>query len=1312
MTGNYGDGPAGWGEVCTDNRYTTCYTFTTGAAAPGRWSNTDGAGHNITFNDHVNANQTYVRVDDVRVNGTSYAGWTEPGFPVTPLDLGYLDGTGAASPNTGATVCVDFTLRSTEDSETSDTVDFSGLNIPGYAALCGGDDDYDQGVVVNFAKSYVAVNTTPSPNSIDVCEAKEFTIEIADNSTFINGWPLYDAQIKLDTKGNYTLLGGAGDPTYPITFTNINQIDGTPIPATNPADNGDGTYTWNLGDIRHHDSNGAAYLPRPRITFWMRKNCDETAKDWSADIYFNDRCYNDSGSTHFDTDPNTPAGGGHHYPGEGMLLVKKAGLDITVEPATIMAYTKYPEFDIAIWNRGGGTAYNVDVLLNNGDDLVYWAHSVPSGAAPDSMTGAQGDNDVTFHYDSIPAGEKRYLHIRDKLTGCNNTNITVTTTWGCGGACETINKNTTVNLTTPTVMVVDHSVDHKTDYCGDNSRFTIKGKNAGNVYAYNVKFVEKLPPGFSYAGGDSYSLSCGTVGTPTITTSGTTATGITITWDFSTVLPADADGDHPLPPGCELTVNFNANIANCPDAGYYSGGNKKAAAHTEVDPPCNAQTGGSINSSADYNLYTDAAHPHISIVKEGRNVTKGTTWTTGTVIADSAETIEWRITLTSDGDYLATDVRLNDTIPPNTTYVAGSTKLDGVPNTWTPGGTLSLGDMDTTGPSHEHVIIFRTTVSDCTSDTQNTATATWGCLTGCGGTTPPTEQTATDSVTLRTIAYIFDFRISTVAHPQTGVNYIVTDGGRMHVGLTNYGSRANLGTGDYLRIPLPTGFNYDSSCAPTISSNQTHASLNANPSTVTNSTCGGANGELRWDNTKINYIDTFETITLEFNIEADGCYLDTTCAGYGPTKEPPSIPNSRIQGELQYTDSCGNPRSKNSNNFWIDPKQPDLDISVDPANPVIQPGDTQKTFTFTIRNNGDETAKNVAKVGGAISEPYVSQFGPGYHNPVVSTTSGGAVSTVGNTITISNMNDLAPGGSYTVTITLDIIPGRPSADYWIDGEIKGTSLRCDGAATDAASQPCAAKTYSDDKVQATAGEGKLVLRPDHTGTGKPCGEIIYIHTLRNNGQVADDFDLTATSSLGLNYLFYLVDADGKITGAPITSIHLDPSGEESFAIRLFIPCDTPENSVDITKVTATFRSDPQVFRTVTDITTIATKLFMKKEARNVTDSGTFSDQAEGTPGETLEYRITFQNYDKQNLSAITISDPIPPFTELVANAYNSSTNSVWIHFTFADGTTSDCYTNAASPVVTVNIVASCPLIPTTLKPGEKGELYYQVKIKE
>jgi len=1379
----------GWGEVCTDNRYTTCYTFT--GTAPPTWSDTDSFGHNISFGDRCIVGQTFVSVDAVRVNGTGYGGW--PGTSVCDanpnnnnLDLAYLDGAAAPKPNTGATLCVDYTLHSVEASEIWGMVDFSGLTIPGYPTGCGGDEDYDQGARLRITKSYVAVNTSASPKVIDACEAKQFTIEIADHfNDWPDLWPLYDAQITLDTKGNYTLLGGVGDPTYPITFTNINQIDGVAIPAFNPVQAGD-VHTWDFGDIRHHQANGAGYSPSPRITFWMRKNCDATQKDWSADIYFNNRC-NDNADPR--TSNTSPGVNGHHYPNEGVTLVKKGNPMANIVPPTVSATSRYPQFSIQGWNAGTGGLYNLNVQIDNNNQLLYYSSTTsgtPPTSSPPNALGGSEDPASPFVWDNLVPNAKGNIVITNKLANCANPHTDIEICWGCGAGCSATCTSGNCSSTpccgdadiclcqtagidyllpSPAVMVIEHSAD-KIDYCGNNSQFTIKSKNTSAINAYNVKIVENLPPGLDLTViPTSFNYTCdgGLTGTPAATITGDPIAGFSITWDFSNVLPTDAYGDRPMKEGCEITIQFNANITSCLIAQAYSGGNKRASAHVEFDPPCNLP-GGSIIHSSDYNLYTEVAHPRVTIVKEGRNVTKGTAWTQGTVIADTSDTIEWRVTLNSNGDYLAHNVRLQDAIPANTNYVAGSTTLDGaaqLDTVWAPGtapngiapgsNTFSLGDMNT-GTSH--VVIFRTTVTGCVADTTNRAQITWGCLTGCT-TTPPTEQQAEDSVSLRTIPYL-----AMTTSDISPLGYFVTDGGKLRVVITNYGARATIGAGDYLNVPLPTGFNYDASCGPTITSNiPAHGGLVATPSTTNNNTCSGANGELQWDNTRIDYIDTGETITLEFNLEADGCYLDTTCAGHGPDANAPNtgtehipIPNTSIQTSLSYHNSCLAASTLNANLLTINPRQPDLDISVDPTAPVINPGDTTKLFTFTIRNSGDATASHIAMVGGGINEPFVSTIGTGFSTPtVMGNTCGGNVTTGASSITIDTMSNLNAGATCTVQIRVNIIPNQSADKYWIDGEIRGTSLRCDGAVVDAASQPCASHSYSDDKVKAAAGEGKLVLRPDHTGEGKPCGEVIYLHTIRNNGSVADWFDLTAVSSKNWKYVFYQVDSNGNITGTPITGIYLcnrcpvatpdctctippaygggTAHDHASFAVRLFIPCDAAWNTVDNTVITACYRSDPQTCRSVTDTTTVITKLFMKKEARNVTAGGTFSDSATGKPTDVVEYRITFQNYTTTDLSGITISDPIPPFSTLNTTAggpYPSGgvNYPVKVEFTFdTPPGPCTCYTTPTSPIVTVAIPTGCAnpgCAPapctcncgqvTTLKPGEKGEVYYQVTI--
>lgn len=107
-------------------------------------------------------------------------------------------------------------------------------------------------------------------------------------------------------------------------------------------------------------------------------------------------------------------------------------------------------------------------------------------------------------------------------------------------------------------------------------------------------------------------------------------------------------------------------------------------------------------------------------------------------------------------------------------------------------------------------------------------------------------------------------------------------------------------------------------------------------------------------------------------------------------------------------------------------------------------------------------------------------------------------------------------------------------------------------------------TYSDDYKYVQAAEGRLVLRPDNMGSGRAGGEIIYLHTVKNNGAIADDIQLTATNSLGWSSLFYLVNAAGQITGGPITKVTLGAAGAvndtANIAVRVFIPSSAAETA--------------------------------------------------------------------------------------------------------------------------------------------------------
>lgn len=1313
------------GEVCTVNRYTVTYTFNTGANAPSTWSDTDGLGHNLSLYDQMSFGQTFNTIVSVKVDGTSYASdFSAVNFSTVPLDLGYLDSTAAPKPNAGATLEVVYDLNS--GSAGGNGVDFTRLTIPGFSPPCVSKDYYEKGTLVDISASSVSV-ATASPTIIDVAEIKQFTLSLNAN----NPWPLYDPIITLDTLGNYSLVGGVGDPTYPIVFNNFYTIDGTAIAAFAPVQSGN-KYEWTFtSDLRSvANSNGSG--PSPSITFYMRKGCDANAKTWNAQLKYNTRCSdNEVNRTQTASATGQP------------VLVRKAALDIQVQPTTISAYDKYPIFKITIWNKGSGVAFNTDVQVDNGTSLKYSTHSIPSGPSPDTVTGISGDNDVTFRYNQIAPGEKRYIDIRDLVVSNSSLGISVVSGWGSGTSyCEQITKTTSVLLPPTQVIISAHSVDHRTDYCGHNSRFTVKTKNAGTVRAYNTIVTEVLPKGFVYVGNETYSISSGALtGSPTVVTSGTSASGVGVTWDFSSVLPLDSYGEHSMATGIEIEIQFDAVIDGCSGAQAYTNGDKKANASVAVDPPYNATTGGSINVSPVSILTTYAANPKVTIINESRNVTDGGTFTTNQVLADYGETIEYRITLKSVGDFLASNVRLETILPANVTWIAGSTNVDGVANAWQPGvsgSPLSLGEMsiNTSDMSQEYIIIYQGTVNDATSDTIHQATVKWGCG-SCSGTVPAMEQTtAASNLSLRTIP-VLTITVSTQTYGVTGTTQFRNDGGHLRIQIANAGTRALLDAGDYLTIKPPTGFNFNDSASypPTISGKSGHT-LTASPSSITNTTALGdaGRGELRWDNTKIDYIDQGETITLDFYAEADGRYLDTVPSGYGQNSEPPAIPNSTVTATLyyHYIDS-GSPTAANkaSNNLPVDPYQADLDISIDPATPVVQPGELQKTFTIKIKNNGDAVAANVAKVAGSINEPFVLNFGNGFTHPVYTNNCGGSVSVAGNTITISNMSNFNAGQEKTFVLTLDVIEGRPNSDYWIDARIRGTAMKdaINPVSSYSVGGPGSGySTYSDDYIYVQAAEGRLVLRPDNMGSGRAGGEIIYLHTVKNNGAIADDIQLTATNSLGWSSLFYLVNAAGQITGGPITKVTLGAAGAvndtANIAVRVFIPSSAAGNSVNVTTVKATYTYDSQVYRTVKDTTTVgSSQLFMKKETRNLTLAGAFGNKADGKPGETIEYRISFQNYSAKEISTIIISDPIPPFSDLVTAAYPSSTPTHALHFVFyfADATV-DVYADSAgahAPVyIDFNALTADPALSARfadgifrLKAGERGELYYQIVIQ-
>jgi uncharacterized repeat protein (TIGR01451 family) len=154
--------------------------------------------------------------------------------------------------------------------------------------------------------------------------------------------------------------------------------------------------------------------------------------------------------------------------------------------------------------------------------------------------------------------------------------------------------------------------------------------------------------------------------------------------------------------------------------------------------------------------------------------------------------------------------------------------------------------------------------------------------------------------------------------------------------------------------------------------------------------------------------------------------------------------------------------------------------------------------------------------------------------------------------------------------------------------------------------------------------------PDNAGNATAGGTITYAHTLTNNGNVADTFDLTYSSSQGWTYVF--LDA----LNSPITSVALAPGASAAVNVRLTVPAGVALGTVEVGVMTATgqvtLASD-----IATDVTTItAGNLSLAKSVNPVGDQ---------VPGTDLTYTVDYQNLGSTTLNTIVINDAVPTWTQ-------------------------------------------------------------------
>ena len=164
--------------------------------------------------------------------------------------------------------------------------------------------------------------------------------------------------------------------------------------------------------------------------------------------------------------------------------------------------------------------------------------------------------------------------------------------------------------------------------------------------------------------------------------------------------------------------------------------------------------------------------------------------------------------------------------------------------------------------------------------------------------------------------------------------------------------------------------------------------------------------------------------------------------------------------------------------------------------------------------------------------------------------------------------------------------------------------------------------------------------PDQNGSGTRGGIVRYTHTLTNTGNVADTFDLSYVSSQGWTYVFY------DVLNNPMNSAVLAPGASVTVIAQLFVPATATLGMVETGTLTAT-GSVTLVSDDVVDVTVIT--------AGDLQLTKSVAPMGPQVPGTVLTYTTGYQNLGTDVLTAITVVDPVPAFTQFQVGSEDSGT---------------------------------------------------------
>jgi len=177
----------------------------------------------------------------------------------------------------------------------------------------------------------------------------------------------------------------------------------------------------------------------------------------------------------------------------------------------------------------------------------------------------------------------------------------------------------------------------------------------------------------------------------------------------------------------------------------------------------------------------------------------------------------------------------------------------------------------------------------------------------------------------------------------------------------------------------------------------------------------------------------------------------------------------------------------------------------------------------------------------------------------------------------------------------------------------------------------------------------LDLTNDQTKNGAPGGFVFFPHTITNNGNTDDVFDLTTataggTDNFALTNVEVFPDADQDGVPDSLTPIAITPAvlAGETFGvvIRATVPASANPNEVTDFTLTATSQNDATQTQTNTDIVDITTDGIIDVQKDQVLAADADGDGAFSI-GDTVSVTLTYSNTGIGDATGVILTDDLP-----------------------------------------------------------------------